>query len=268
MDFNFKGLSSNFINDSEKGEYSTIRITSRDFLDVKSDKVDFHIVIISEGETYNEAVDNLAVKISNIKDMLLKYTDESKIKVHSMSVSPVIETVLKKEGSDCFFNFGNSPITERVVKERAGFKGSTSLYVTFDVSDKNLYKCYAKVFLSGFAENIVYTFYLEDISIHRDILLGKLVEDAKRRANIIAEGLGYSIEGVISVDKRNINTVTDPCYLNENGISFDSCDFEDDYLNVPDIIESTSQMMFSEENIRVYKLEDTIDIEFLLKKVK
>ncbi|WP_103981376.1 SIMPL domain-containing protein [Helcococcus massiliensis] len=168
-------------------QMKTLRVTGETSIFVRPDLILFYLQASKVCEDYEEAVRKSAELTVKIKDLVEEAGfDRKKLKTDSLSVEPEYEYKEKEDGT-----------RKRIL---VGYRYRHKSFIEFANDNKVLGKLIYEVSKSGLDVDFNVRYDLKDKVKYQEEALAKAVEQAKRKADIIAETSGVKL-----LDIRSIN---------------------------------------------------------------
>ena len=186
-------------------EKSSITVKGKGTVKVVPDIASFYLTVEEHAKTQQEASDKLAKKVNKIMDLLRsKGIDEKDIKTENYSLSPKY-----------YWEDGK--------RKQDGYTASERIKVK--VRDKSK----ASSIIAGISEiGVSYisslSFEVDDLESYREKARKKAIEDAKRKAKLLAEQLGVKLGKLLSYSEVNGGYRKSPIYYATKSVMLESAD--------------------------------------------
>lgn len=170
-----------------RDQMKTLRVTGETSIFVRPDLIMFSLYASKLCKEYEEAVRKSSELTVKIKDLVEKCGfDRKRLKTDSLSVEPEYEYKEEKDGS-----------STRIL---VGYRYKHSSFIEFDNDNEVLGKLIYEVSKSDLDVKFYVKYDLKDKVKYKEEALAKAVEQAKRKADIIANTSGVKLLDIRSID--------------------------------------------------------------------
>ncbi len=207
-------------------QMKTLRVTGETSIFVKPDLIIFNLRASKVCKGYEEAVRKSSELTVKIKDLVEKSGfDRKELKTDSLSVEPEYE-YKEKEDSE----------RKRIL---VGYRYRHDSFIEFDNDNEVLGKLIYEVSKSGLDIEFFVKYDLKDKVKYKEEALEKAVEQAKRKADIIAKTSGVKLLDIRSIDYSFDKIGVDMVYNSMSASRSYNIDIDADDIEISEDIEIT-----------------------------
>lgn len=164
-----------------------ITITGNGRFSTRPDKICISMSIKGENKNYNEAMEIADKKVLDLKAKLAENGfDEKKIYTNDLNVRAVNKYVESKLS-------GNRYVFDK-------YCATHSIKIDFEYDTKKLAKCIDTIVDSVAEPNFSISFEVENEKPLKEKAMGNAVQDAKRKAEVLAKSAGVKLGSLVSID--------------------------------------------------------------------